>query len=233
MSTVSTFQEWFREFGQRLGVIAAEVLALVALFVVALAFGWILRVAFARALSAVGFDTLAERTGATLTARRSGLRRKPSEYVARFFGWLAVLVTVLAGALTMQIPGMDAVLPDLLAFVPSLVTAVMIVVAGTLLAEFAARGVLIAAVNAGWRGARLVSGVTRLLVLALAAAMALDHLAVARSVVVAAFSIVLGGVVLALALAFGLGGRDLAREYLRRYVAPPPDEPPGTELDHR
>ena len=63
--------------------------------------------------------------------------------------------------------------------------------------------------------------------------MALDQLAVARSVVVATFSIVLGGVVLSLALAFGLGGRDLAREYLRRYFAPPPESKPGTEIDNQ
>lgn len=233
MNSDTAFGEWAREFGHRLGTIAVDVLSFLAIFVAALIAGWLVRLALSHLLRAVGFDTLADRSGAESTLRRSGLARKPSEYVARFIGWLTVFAVALAGALSLRIPGTATILANALAFVPALLTAVLIVVFGILLAEFAYRGVLITAVNAGWRGARLVSGVTRLLVLALSVAMALDHLAVARSVVVATFSIVLGGVVLALALAFGLGGRDIAREYLRRYVAPPPETRPGTEIDNQ
>ncbi|MBI2215151.1 MAG: hypothetical protein HYU52_15995 [Acidobacteria bacterium] len=233
MNRESAFGDWLREFGHRIGTIAVDVLSFLAILVAAIVAGWITRVVLARLLRAVGFDLLAVRTGADSTLRRAGLTRLPSDYVARFIGSLTALVVALAGALSLRIPGTEQVLANALAFVPSMLMAVLIVVVGSMLAEFAGRGVLITSVNAGWRGARLVSGVTRLLVLALAVAMALDQLAVARSVVVATFSIVLGGVVLALALAFGLGGRDLAREYLRRYVAPPPETKPGTEIDNQ
>lgn len=233
MNSDSAFAMWLREFGHRLGTIAVDVLAFLAIVAVALVAGWIARVLLGRLMRAFGFDKLAERSGADSTLRRAGLAKTPSEYVARFAGWLTVLVVALAGALSLRIPGTERILANALAFVPSLLMAVLIVIVGSMLAEFAARGILIAAVNAGWRGARLVSGVVRLLALALAVAMALDQLAVARAVVVATFSIVLGGVVLALALAFGLGGRDIAREYLRRYVAPPPDTRPGTEIDNQ
>ena len=233
MSRDSAFGTWFYDFTQRLGTMAVDVLVFLAVLVAALAVGWLIRFVLARILRAIGFDALADRSGADTTLRRAGLARKPSDYVARFIGWLAVLVVALAGALSLRIPGTATILANALAFVPALLTAVLIIVVGTMLSEFAARGVLITSVNAGWRGARLISGVTRLLVLALAVAMALDQLAVARAVVVAPFSIVLGGVVLALALAFGLGGRDIAREYLRRYVAPPPETRPGTEIDNQ
>ncbi|MFA6954387.1 MAG: hypothetical protein WC538_00795 [Thermoanaerobaculia bacterium] len=233
MSNDTAFAEWLREFGHRLGTIAVDLLSFVAILVAALVAGWLVRFALSRMLRAVGFDGLAARGGADTTLRRAGLTRTPSDYVARFIGWLTVFAVALAGALSLRIPGTATILANALAFVPALLTAVLIVIVGVMLAEFAYRGVLITAVNAGWRGARLVSGVTRLLVLALSIAMALDHLAVARSVVVATFSIVLGGVMLALALAFGLGGRDIAREYLKRYVAPPPETRPGTEIDNQ
>jgi hypothetical protein len=229
----NAFGEWFREFAHRLGTIAVDVLSFLAILVVAIVAGWVVRIALGRVLRAAGFDGLAGRTGADSTLRRAGLARTASEYVSRFLGWLAAIAVALAGGMSLRIPGTATILANALAFVPALVTAAMIVCFGVLLAEFTSRGVLIATVNAGWRGARLVSGVTRLLVLALSVAMALDHLAVARSVVVATFSIVLGGVVLALALAFGLGGRDIARDYLRRYVAPPPETRPGTEIDNQ
>lgn len=233
MNSDTAFGTWLHDFAQRLGTMAVDVLVFLAVLVAALAVGWLIRALLARVLRAVGFDALADRSGADTTLRRAGLARRPSDYVARFIGMLAVLVVALSGALSLRIPGTELILANALAFVPALLTAVLIIVIGTMLAEFAARGILIASVNAGWRGARLVSGVTRLLVLALAVAMALDQLAVARAVVVATFSIVLGGVVLALALAFGLGGRDIAREYLKRYVAPPPETRPGTEIDNQ
>lgn len=233
MSSDTAFGIWLHDFGQRLGTIAVDVLAFLAILIAAIATGWVVRTILGRVLRAVGFDTVADRSGADSTLRRAGLSGRASDYVARFIGWLAVLVVATAGAMSLRIPGTELILANALAFVPALLTAVLIVVVGTMLAEFAARGVLIAAVNVGWRGARLISGITRLLVLALAVAMALDQLAVARAVVVATFSIVLGGVVLALALAFGLGGREIAREYLRRYVAPPPDDRPGVEIDNQ
>ncbi|MGK2855640.1 MAG: mechanosensitive ion channel family protein [Thermoanaerobaculia bacterium] len=233
MNSDTAFGTWLHDFAQRLGTMAVDVLVFLAVLVAALAVGWLIRALLARVLRAVGFDALADRSGADTTLRRAGLARRPSDYVARFIGMLAVLVVALSGALSLRIPGTEMILANALAFVPALLTAVLIIVIGTMLAEFAARGILITSVNAGWRGARLVSGVTRLLVLALAVAMALDQLAVARAVVVATFSIVLGGVVLALALAFGLGGRDIAREYLKRYVVPPPETRPGTEIDNQ
>ena len=68
--------------------------------------------------------------------------------------------------------------------------------------------------------------------LLVASAMALEQIGVAPVVVAATFSILLGGVVLAVALAFGLGGRDLARDYLKRKFGSAPEREPGSELDH-
>jgi hypothetical protein len=233
MQQRSSLGDWLTDFGTRLGHIALDLAVLIAVLVVALVAGRIVREVLYRLLVAIRFDALASRGGATLSLRRAGLSGEPSRYVARFLGWITVFIVALAGAASMRLPGTEAVLDRALAFIPALVTAVIILIAGTLFAEFTARGVLIACVNSGWRSARLVANVVRLLVVALAVAMALDELAIARNVVVATFSIVLAGVVLALALAFGLGGRDLAREYLRSHFAPPHEEPPGTDLPHR
>jgi hypothetical protein len=233
MQQRSSLGEWLSDFGARLGNIAIDLGVLIAVLAVALLAGRIVRVVLHRLLTAVRFDTFASRGGATHSLRRAGLTGEPSRYVARFIGWITVFVVALAGAASMRLPGTETVLDRAFAFIPALVTAVIILIAGTLFAEFIARGVLIACVNTGWKSARLVANVVRLLVVALAVAMALDELAIARNVVVATFSIVLAGVVLALALAFGLGGRHLAQEYLRSHFAPPHDEPPGTDLPHR
>jgi hypothetical protein len=78
--------------------------------------------------------------------------------------------------------------------------------------------VLLAAVNAGLPSAKLLSWSTRLITWTLAISMSLEVVGVARQTVIAAFSIVFGAFMLGLAIAFGFGGRDLAREFLERHL---------------
>ncbi|HVS31095.1 MAG TPA: hypothetical protein VMS98_06545 [Thermoanaerobaculia bacterium] len=224
---------WLDEFGRRVAAITVDTLIFLAVVFAAALLGWLTKKILSRVLRASGFDSLAGRSGATTSARRAGLSAPPSDYASRFAGWVVFFVVLIAGASSMHIPAADLVLQRALLFIPAFVTAVVLLIIGVLFSEFAARGVLIASVNAGWRGASAASALVRLLVLTLAVAMALDQLAVARSIVVAAFSIVVGGVVLALAIAFGLGGRHIARDYLRSHLAPPPANEPGAEIDHR
>jgi hypothetical protein len=100
---------------------------------------------------------------------------------------------------------------------------------GGVLARYLARAVLIGAVNMGVQYARLLSLTVRWLVLIVATAMALDHLGIGRTVLLLAFGIVFGGVVLAIALAVGLGARDVvSRELARQLREPARDD----KLDH-
>jgi len=87
-------------------------------------------------------------------------------------------------------------------------------VLGFVVANFAWRATLIAAVNARVPSPRVVSGAVRALVLILAGAMALDQIALARTIVLTAFAIAFGAVMLGLAIAFGVGGGGIARRIL-------------------
>jgi len=104
----------------------------------------------------------------------------------------------------------------LLPYVAHLTGAVLILLAGTLLARFLARSVLIGAVNAQLHYARFLSLGIKWLVLTLAAAMALDHLNIGGGVVELAFGILFGGIVLTLSLAIGLGSRDLVTRSIEK-----------------
>ncbi|HET7220565.1 MAG TPA: hypothetical protein VFJ02_21075, partial [Vicinamibacterales bacterium] len=72
--------------------------------------------------------------------------------------------------------------------------------------------------NAGLPAARLLSGALRLLVIAIAVVMALEQLGLATAVVLTAFAITFGALMLGLAIAFGLGGRDAARDLIAQQV---------------
>jgi hypothetical protein len=108
----------------------------------------------------------------------------------------------------------DNLLVQFLVYLPNLIVAGFILVLGAIASRFLGRAVLLAAVNAQMRAASLAAGTVRFLVMSLATVAALEHLGIGRTTVLVAFGAVFGGVVLALAMAFGLGGRDLARELL-------------------
>ena len=99
---------------------------------------------------------------------------------------------------------------------PPLARAALILVVGYLLSNFVSQAVLIAAVNAGMPPARLIAAFSRWGIQIVAMAMALEQLGIAQHTVAVGFGLVLGGLVLTLSLAFGLGAKDLAREFLDR-----------------
>jgi hypothetical protein len=166
----------------------------------------VLRSALRRGLHRLDFDRRAESLGIAVGPwTPSG---SAGALVASIVYW-----AVLALALLLGLTALDAALPSqfavsVLQYVPHLVAAIAILMIGGIVAQFLARSMLIGAVNMGVQSARLLSLGVKWLVLIVAAAMALDHIGIGRSVLLLAFGIIFGGVVFAIALAVGLGARD-------------------------
>ena len=157
-------------------------------------------------------------------ARKSGTdwtpSSSPTELVARFSFWACVLLGLIIGVSAFDTSyATGTPLPiSLLPYLTHAVGAALLLVAGILIARFLARSVLISAVNAQLQYARVLSLGVKWLVLVLTAAMVLDHLEVGGNIVELAFGILFGGIVLTLALAVGLGSRDLVSRSLESHV---------------
>lgn len=173
-----------------------------------------------------------------LKNQRELLRHVPGAYLTS--GSAASLVasvaywTILVLGLLLGLTALDAALPtqfavSVLQYVPHLMAALVILVIGNLAARFLGRTVLIGAVNLGVQYARLLSVGVKWMVLIVATAMALDHIGIGRAVLLLAFAIAFGGVVLAVALAVGLGTRDLVASALNRQFRGSADD---NKLDH-
>src|SRR5580658_320054 len=147
----------------------------------------------------------------------------PSRLVSRAIFWLCTLVGVAVGISAFGASySSDSQVPIfLLPYLTHVIGAVLILFAGTLIARFLARSVLISAVNAQLQYARILSLGVKWLVLVLTAAMALDHLQVGGAIVSLAFGILFGGIVLTLALAVGLGSRELVSRSIERTMERP------------
>ena len=114
---------------------------------------------------------------------------------------------------------MSGVFSRFFSYLPNLIIAIFIFIIGFMFSKFIARSVLIGAVNAQIRSAKLLSISVDLLIMIFTLSLALEQLGIGKATIVAAFSILFGGIVLGLAIAFGLGGRHLAREFLDRHLA--------------
>ena len=212
----------FDELWGRAAAFAPNVLVMFLILVVGIVVAAGVRIGVRLLLSAAGGDELASRVGVQPILRQAGVTRAPSSVVALVLAWaiFAAFVIVAIGALDLRIAA--DLLSRALAYLPQIFVALALLVLGALVGAFVHRSVLIAAVNAGVPSARFLAAAAQAAVVAVSLAMALEHLGVGRQIIVTAFTIVFGGVVFALALALGLGGRDLAREALQRWLRPSP-----------
>jgi small-conductance mechanosensitive channel len=162
-------------------------------------------------------DRISEQAGASHVLRKAAMPSM-SEFLSRSLFWITFVGFILLGISVLQIPELQEQISRIFQLLPQVFVAILILFVGILAANFLSRAALLTAVNAGYRSPRLWSGMVRFVIWILTISMALEQVGLARQTVVAAFSIVFGAVMLALAIAFGLGGRDLARQALERYV---------------
>jgi hypothetical protein len=207
----------FREVALRVAAVAPRLLAALILVVLGWVVAAVVRNLTVRVLRAADVDGRSARVGLTSTLGRAGIKRSPSEMLGRLVFWLLFLMSLLMGVEALEIPATAGLVAVAGRFLPNLLVAVLVLLIGWLLAQFLAQTVLIFVVNAQVGGGPVVAAAVRWLVLAFAAGVALTQLGIAREMVLLVFGIALGGLVLALALAFGLGARDLARQALERW----------------
>lgn len=165
-------------------------------------------------LGALRFDGWSAETGFSAFLEKSGIRPGPSRVLGSFVYWLTLLMFIMAGLGSMQIAAAQTLASGFFMYLPKFFSALIIIIVSYFISGFLSRAALLAAVNAGVEHSKFLSNLVRFSVLVFAFAMALEQLQIAPKTVTVAFSIFFGGIFLALAIAFGTGGRDMARRIL-------------------
>jgi hypothetical protein len=179
---------------------------------------YVLRVIVRSVLRIARFDKLSEHTGTAHLLRRTALP-SPTEMVARFVFWVAWVGFILVGVSVLPVPWLWPHISDFFAFLPRLVAAIFILFFGLLGATFFSRAALLSGVNADLPSPRLISQTLRAMMILFVISMAFEVVGIAPRTVLLAFALAFGALMLGLAIAFGLGGKDLARRYLERRFA--------------
>src|SRR4051794_28867050 len=164
------------------------------------------RMGFNRMAAAGGFDEVVGRTGSSLD---------PVRALAKLIFWLVMLVVILLASMALGLESINEMFGAMLAFIPTLIAAIVIVILGIIVGEFV-RGLIVASAG-GVAGVPTVAKMAKAAVITIALFMALQQVGVAEEIVTAAFTLILGAAALAVGLAFGLGNRELAGEITRRW----------------
>ncbi len=169
-------------------------------------------------LPLVRFDAFCARIGVSEFLRKGQVNRQPSRLVGSFAGGLGLLVTFFQASRQLDIEVVTSYSSELTAAVPHVLAAVLIVVVGLVAVSFVGNFVMTIARNAAYPHAGLVSRAVKVVGIVLVLSLALEQLNLSRSLVTTLFQIAFAAVALGLALAFGLGCKDLAREAMLRFL---------------
>jgi hypothetical protein len=218
--------------GGKVLTLLPNLLAMAIILTAGFIIAWAASVVIEHLLRVVGLDHLSNRIGISAALTRGGVKSDMSHLSGRAAYWIVVLFAAIAALAALDLQPINRFAESFLAYIPHLLTAAVIMVAGYLLSNFVSQAVLIAAVNAGLPPARAVAAFSRWGVQLVAIAMGLEQLGIAEHIVVVGFGITLGGVVLAAAIAFGLGARDLAKDFLERRLSDRYSDRPPDDLRH-
>jgi hypothetical protein len=180
--------------------------------------GWIVAKLIRRAvdwlLKIVHFDAMADKTGISEVLKKGDLKINARQVISGLVYWLIMIMVLVMTVDALGLPKAADVLASLFAYVPKVIAALLVLVVALFLANFVSGIVRTACGNANLPKPELIAGISRWAIIIFAVTIAMEELGIAPLLVGTAFNIILGGVVLALALAFGLGGKDAAARYL-------------------
>jgi len=180
--------------------------------------GWLVAKAIKRivdwVLKLIRFDALADKAGISEILKKGNLEISAGEVISRLVYWLIVIMVLVMAVDTLGLPKASDVLASLFAYVPKVIAALLVLVVAMFLASFVSGIVRTAAGNANLPKPEMFAGVSRWAIIIFAVTISLEQLGIASLLVTATFNIILAGICFALAIAFGLGGKDAAARYL-------------------
>jgi hypothetical protein len=201
---------------------------------VLLVFGWVLSHyvgKFVRLmLTKVGFEKASLRSGFHTFLQQSGTRTTASHLTGHLCKWFVRLIFIQAAASVLGMPQVTQVINSIILFIPKVIVAMVILVAGSLVSHFLSQAVRGSTSKIGGANPAMVAKLTRWMIMGFAVISAISQLEIAENIVNTLFMGFTGSVALAFGLAFGLGGRDTAAEICKTWLRRSQQEDRSTHI---
>jgi Conserved TM helix len=224
MNPVVTVTGFWDAFVTKIAVFLPNLFFAVVIIVV----GWVLcniiKRVTVRVLRICQFDVLADRAGIKKALERGGIKQTASDIVGLLVFWFIFLIAIVTTLETLNLSGATDTLHTIYLYIPKIVAALVVLILGLYFANFLETVTRTSCANAGLEQAASIGRTVYLGTVIFVVAGIFEILDIASEIVIWAFILVFGAVCLALALAFGLGGRDVAARYLQRWLEQRKDE---------
>lgn len=192
-------------------------------FALIIVIGWFIASLIARVvaklLRVVNFNGLAERSGFSDFVKKMGVKGDASSFVAQLVKWFIRLIALIVGFDALGLPAVSEILNQLLLWLPNVLVALVVLVLGGLAAQGLSNLVRGSTAKAGFTNSNLLGNAASVVVWSFAIVVAVNQLGIAATLVNTLFMGVIGALALASGLAFGLGGRETAAEFIREWRA--------------
>lgn len=218
MNIIATVRGATEAFATKIGAFIPNLLAALIILVLGWAVCNIVKKLGVRILRLAQFDTLAERAGIDAMLKRGGIRQGACEILGVFIFWFLFLIVVLVVIDVLDLPGVGDALNAILLYLPKILAALVLLILGLYFANFVEMVTRTSCANAGLQQAEGIGRVAYFATVIFIVAALLDLLGIATEIVLWAFILVFGAICLALAIAFGLGGREVAARYLEKWL---------------
>jgi hypothetical protein len=217
MSQIDLVLEPLRVFLVQVG----DFLPRFALALIIILVGWLLarlsRFAILKGLRAVNFHVVTQRAGLDGFLHDGGIRADTTEIIALIVYWLVILGALVVGFNTLGLVYVTDLLGRVILFVPRVLVALLVLAFGAYFARFIGNAITAYCKNVHMQDAELLGRLAQYAIVTFVVLIALDQVNIGGDIVRQSFLIILAGVVFALALAFGLGGKEWAAELLERW----------------
>jgi hypothetical protein len=204
--------------------IVNNLLTMIVILILGLVIAWIIKQILSILLKVFRFDRFCDRHGFTAGMQKIGISRTPSEALSRFFFWLLFLIFLMFSLNVLNIAPLADLTSKFFTFIPNLLIAIVIIFVGYFLSGFLHRAVLLGAVNANIKHAKLLAGGVHVIAMFFFIAIALEQMGIGEHIVMATFITVLICIGLAAAIAFGLGAKDVVKDFLEKQMKEPKEE---------
>ncbi|HEU4345670.1 MAG TPA: hypothetical protein VFU31_29325 [Candidatus Binatia bacterium] len=218
MNPVVTVTGFWDAFVTKIGVFLPNLLFALAIILL----GWVLcnliKRIVVRLLRVCQFDALADRTGIKQVLERGGIRQTASDIVGLLVFWFLFLIAIVTTLETLNLSGATDTLHTIYLYIPKIVAALVVLILGLYFANFLETVTRTSCANAGLQQAVSIGRAVYVGTVVFVVAGIFEILDIASEIVIWAFILVFGALCLALALAFGLGGRDVAARFLEKWM---------------
>jgi hypothetical protein len=217
MEQVSLALEPVRAFLTQLGYFLPKLILAIIILVAGWLFAKFLKLIVVKGLQAINFHVLTEKAGIDGFLQQGGVKTGMAGILGALIYWLVILITLVIAFNSLGLTYVTDLVSRVILFIPKVIVAVVVLAIGMYFARFIAQTVSAYCKNVGLEDADLLGKIAQYAIMVFVVLIALDQVNVVTDIIRQAFLLLIAGTVLALALAFGIGGQKMAADLLERW----------------